>query len=153
LLREYAGVELWKHSDFACSSTQSLFIIKIIGDTCTMPSENGLQLTNNDIRNEDFARLISSTSDFGFTIGAHRELLECISAITAFSQAGKLIGLQSADRIIAAMLPCLDRCLSQIDDLATRSIEQYQLRSFVFATYIYPISISTELCLTDHPEI
>lgn len=97
---------------------------------------------------------IKSTQDFGFTIGATREVLECISMISDLGRRGARIDAQ--DQVYQTLLCRLNACQLSIEgNQATRGgckeIEEdcreendslsegayYQLRAFVSASYIY----------------
>ncbi|KAE8353031.1 fungal-specific transcription factor domain-containing protein [Aspergillus coremiiformis] len=100
--------EPWNESHFACFSTQSLLIVRIISGTCSTSSNTPIlpsdfQPPLNDMltaskstgfdllpkaSNSDLtcSSSILSTPQFGFTIGAQGSLLECISTITTVSQ-------------------------------------------------------------------
>ncbi|KAE8371730.1 fungal-specific transcription factor domain-containing protein [Aspergillus bertholletiae] len=112
--------EPWNESQFACFSTQSLLIVRIISGTCSTdrnnnnttattrntpslavdlsslptdmlapsdPTESDLIPSSSSSNPEtSMASSILSTPQFGFTIGAQRSLLECISTITTVSQ-------------------------------------------------------------------
>lgn len=108
-----------------------------------------------------YAASISSTPQFGFTIGAQKSLLECISAITTVSQQLRATPptktLLDADRTVSQVLACLDTLRTQAgddshpehndDSLSGIDIDQptpllkalarYQLNAFIYATYIY----------------
>lgn len=105
--------------------------------------------------------LISSTPQFGFTIGAQRLLLECISTITTVSQQMRSDASArtclTADRTVSQVLACLDLLQAEALDNTLGDIEiervlegspqtskpniqelaRYQLNAFIFATYIY----------------
>ncbi|KAJ5674350.1 fungal-specific transcription factor domain-containing protein [Penicillium maclennaniae] len=177
--------ELWNQSRFACFSIQSLLIVRIISST-TSTDSNGSPLTlspnlppaTNQISpvnpmpadplssllvnaEIEFAATISSTPQFGFTIGAQRSLLECISAIATISQQMRSDPPAStqfdADRAVSQVLACLGLLQAQTNDgppfqsdidvhLSTepnqpasqvQSLARYQLNAFIYATYIY----------------
>ena len=109
----------------------------------------------------EFAATISATAHFGFTIGAQRSLLECISAITTVSQQMRSNPTAStqfdADRVVSQVLACLGHLQAQADDgllfqhdvnlthstepdqpaPQVRNLERYQLNAFIYATYIF----------------
>ncbi|KAJ5756919.1 fungal-specific transcription factor domain-containing protein [Penicillium nucicola] len=176
--------ELWNQSRFTCFSVQSLLIVKIIGST-TSTDDNYSPLTltpalshthvtddifpstalsilpvntNTELK---FAASISSTPQFGFTIGAQRSLLECISVIATVSRQMQLGPPASdpfnADRAVAEVLARLGHLQAQAqDDLPfqpeiksapstdpdrpdphVQDLARYQLNAFIYATYIY----------------
>lgn len=108
-----------------------------------------------------YAASISSTPQFGFTIGAQRSLLECISAITTVSQQLRANPPTKtpldADRTVSQVLACLETLrthenddsrleshdesppAADIDQPAPRfsTLARYQLNAFIYATYIY----------------
>ncbi|PKY09428.1 hypothetical protein P168DRAFT_301923 [Aspergillus campestris IBT 28561] len=182
-LLESNGKEPWNESEFACFSTQSLLIVKIIGATCLTDGQNTTQIlppspeftstivtrpvtagpTVSPSINSDLAlsSFISTTPQFGFTIGAQRLLLECISTITTVSRQmrsgasprTRLI----ADRTVSQLLAYLNllqaealdntlgdigieqvfECNPQTSKSNIQELARYQLNAFIFATYIY----------------
>lgn len=108
-----------------------------------------------------YASSISSTPQFGFTIGTQRSLLECISSITSISQQMRATPptktYSDADRTVSQVLACLDHLQTQANedphpqhetdsapasDLDRPSPQvqnpaSYQLNAFIYATYIY----------------
>lgn len=108
-----------------------------------------------------FGASISSTPQFGFTIGAQKSLLECISAIATVSQQMRSDPPAStqfdADRAVSHVLACLGLLQAQANDgppfhpdidlaLSTepdqpaphvQNVARYQLNAFIYATYIY----------------
>ncbi|OGM39530.1 hypothetical protein ABOM_011912 [Aspergillus bombycis] len=175
--------EPWNESDFACFSTQSLLIVKIIGATCmtdshtptlmlppsnastsitaARPKEAGPAVSSSLHSDLAFASLISWTPQFGFTIGAQRLILECISTITTVSQQMRSDASPRAhimaDRTVSQVLACLNLLQAEALDSSGGNIElgpnskvnapvpklkseelaRYQLHAFVYATYIY----------------
>ncbi|OJJ38699.1 hypothetical protein ASPWEDRAFT_180214 [Aspergillus wentii DTO 134E9] len=134
----------WKESRFACFSTQSLLIVKIISGT-SLPNTETTESIQSDL--PLFSSPILSTPQCGFTIGAQRALLECISMITVAGrqmQAKNSINTRLAvDRIVADVLGRLEECQSQLScysgqsDSLGQELARYQLNAFIFATYIY----------------
>ncbi|GAB1194712.1 hypothetical protein APSETT444_003958 [Aspergillus pseudonomiae] len=172
--------EPWNESELVCFSTQSLLIVKIIGATCMTDSqtptlmlppsnestsitvakhmEAGRAVSSSLHSDLAFAALISSTPQFGFTIGAQRLILECISTITTVSQQMRSDGSPrahiTADRTVSQVLACLDFLQAGILDssgglepssevnapapkLKFEELARYQLNAFIYATYIY----------------
>ncbi|KNG85000.1 hypothetical protein ANOM_006560 [Aspergillus nomiae NRRL 13137] len=175
--------EPWKESEFVCFSTQSLLIVKIIGATCMTDSQTPTLMLppSNEFRSITaarpieadpvvssslhsdlaFASLISSTAQFGFTIGAQRLILECISTITTVSQQMRSDASPrahiTADRTVSQVLTCLNLLQTEVLDSSGGNIElepnsevnalvpklkseelaRYQLNAFIYATYIY----------------
>jgi hypothetical protein len=108
-----------------------------------------------------YACSISSTPQFGFTIGAQRPLLEYISTITTVSQQMRATPPTKttfdADRTVSQVLVCLERLQTlddedqssqngldcpRITDLdqptpQVQSLARYQINAFIYATYIY----------------
>ncbi|KPM38575.1 hypothetical protein AK830_g7980 [Neonectria ditissima] len=82
-LKRHCSSEPWKSTDLVCISLQSLNIIKIIGDTSKSrlvpPPREAPEATESAV-----VAPILSTSEFGFTIGAPRDILDCIARITDF---------------------------------------------------------------------
>lgn len=95
LLAQFREIEPWKLADSVCVSLQSLIIIKIIGGTS---EDGGTRNHSGDsnlgaLQQYDAAELDESpralapillTSEFGFTIGAPRVILQCIASITDY---------------------------------------------------------------------
>ncbi|QKX53899.1 uncharacterized protein TRUGW13939_00979 [Talaromyces rugulosus] len=140
LLREYSKKEPWTDSDFACCSTQSLCITKIIADTgkghkgtagiddswTRIPfldwqpfgslGNSSTSIMDDDEAERSLISRVSSTPGFGFTIGSTDSLLACISVITI---AGKKMRAKSShtqqqadfiDEILSKVFSCLDKC-------------------------------------------
>lgn len=94
---------------------------------------------------------ILSTPEFGFTIGAHRSLLECISSITDAKH--KMRSSMTfddpfdVDITISLVLSCLEDIRMQLEgnnvveiaeDISlTQNLARYQLSAFLYATYIH----------------
>ncbi|KAF7592958.1 hypothetical protein BBP40_012194 [Aspergillus hancockii] len=176
--------EPWNESQFGCFSTQSLLIVRIIsGTTLTgsnsptliltpeLQSSSAQMITSSDSTEANiipstpntelaFASSILSTPQFGFTIGAHRSLLECISTITSISQQMRSTESDTTpfgvDCIVARILSRLEIYRTQIkehtlyndthptsteivrsSDQAHEQLARYQLNAFIHATYIY----------------
>ncbi|KAJ5374855.1 fungal-specific transcription factor domain-containing protein [Penicillium concentricum] len=177
--------EIWNQSRFACFSIQSLLIVGIISSTTSTDNTYsplaltlGLPHVTDRISPANstsvdalppspisaelaFGASISSTPQFGFTIGAQKSLLECISAITTVSQKMRSDPPAStqfdADRAVSHVLACLGLLQAQANDgppfhpdidlaLSTepdqpaphvQNLARYQLNAFIYATYIY----------------
>lgn len=155
----------WTESDFACCSTQSLCITKVISDTGkghTQTSE-GIEdfwpkmafLDENIIDDDDVEGLlvsrVSSTPEFGFTIGSTKSLLACISSITIAGRKMRTKDLHSQqetdllDGVLSKIFSCLEKCKeeitydfcdSEIDD-QFQILANHQREAFISATYIY----------------
>lgn len=97
--------------------------------------------------------MITSTPHFGFTIGAEKIVLDCISSITTMAQ--KLESSKfmcnpfEMDSTISQVLSSLEFCRLEIAGMQSNGTElaaegprmhplaQYQLSAFIFATHIY----------------
>jgi hypothetical protein len=97
---------------------------------------------------------VSSTPDFGFTIGSTDSLLACISAITI---AGKKMRAKSSqtqqeadflDEMLSKVFSCLDKCkkettynicdsFDELHDIKSQILANNQREAFISATYIY----------------
>lgn len=81
--------------ELSFAALHSFNIIKIIGDTSIIASlvhddvHNETAGTPSDLRSAELSirSQIFATSDFGFTIGAHPDILRCIERITQFNRA------------------------------------------------------------------
>lgn len=166
LLCEYSGKHPWAESDFACCSTQSLCITKIIADTVkghkNAANEESWTMIPFLDDNPDppimdhyeaecsMISLVSSTPEFGFTIGSTKSLLTCISAITIAGKKMRTKGLHSQqeadllDEIPSKVFLCLDRCKEEIaynvydaENNQFQILANHQRQAFISATYIY----------------
>lgn len=165
LLKTRQTAKPWMESDFACISTQSLFIISIIEQTTNCldqedPASENVLREDETLFQRDSTLLasISSTLDFGFTIGATKEVIQCVSRTTILARSVRSEGLTSAmDDEVASILACLRNCESSLDALNTLSglssitmtvdgVEQratqlsatyHQLKAFILGCYIY----------------
>jgi len=82
---------------------------------------------------------VSSTHDFGFTIGSTTSILGCISTITTIGNglsAPKVSG-DLIDDTVSDVLSCLRKCEAAPWDTIHSALSKYQLNSFISATYIY----------------
>ncbi|KAI0546102.1 fungal-specific transcription factor domain-containing protein [Xylaria curta] len=151
LFKEYRNSEPWKITDFFCVSIQSLNIVKII--SATSERNRNLELLEHESEDDDFVMsgLISTTSEFGFTIGASQAVLNCISIISqvrAMRERGDMTLM--ADDLLEDVLSRLNKCrLDEIEPdegpfqigaaeaqkVSTES--KSQLNSFIYSTYIY----------------
>jgi hypothetical protein len=138
----------WATSVFAESSTQSLCLIKIISDTSSLNDEWGSFEYDAVLDQEKLVASISSSSLFGFTIGATGTLMNCIADIRRLAyelQTG--ISDQSIDDGAHDILVRLDQCheslinnvFSESDSEASKNgkMALYHLNAFIAATYIY----------------
>ncbi|KAK7408457.1 hypothetical protein QQX98_009384 [Neonectria punicea] len=82
-LKKHSDSEPWKSTDLVCISLQSLNIIKIIGDTSKVERAPRHREAPKAAELAVVTPLVS-TSEFGFTIGAPRDILDCIARITEF---------------------------------------------------------------------
>lgn len=97
---------------------------------------------------------VSSTPEFGFTIGSTDSLLVCISAITIAGKKMRAKSLQSQqeadllDERLSKVFSCLDKCKEEITynicdsfdefhDNKPQILANYQREAFISATYIY----------------
>ncbi|KAJ5889081.1 fungal-specific transcription factor domain-containing protein [Penicillium taxi] len=161
--------ELWNQSRFACFSIQSLLIVGIISSTTSTDSTHsplalmlGLPHVTDRISPDNSTPVDAlPPSPFGFTIGAQKSLLECISAIATVSQQMRSDPPAStqfdADRAVSHVLTCLGLLQAQANDgppfhpdidlaLSTepdqpaphvQNLARYQLNEFIYTTYIY----------------
>lgn len=172
----------WNRTDFACCSTQSLLIIKILTETCStqigkqgnsLLHESCLQIQGqpgaNDLSLAPTPTLLSSidalhaseislTHQFGFTIGADKTLLECISTITTIGHwirsdansnpSNAWIIQETASKILASLNVYevrLTQCLPPVEKIGrdtslpdqSERLALYQINAFLYATYIY----------------
>ncbi|PCG94126.1 Protein of unknown function DUF3468 [Penicillium occitanis (nom. inval.)] len=164
LLCERGEEQPWTESDFACCSTQSLCITKVISDTGKSHTGTSriedfwtkmASLDENIMGDDDVDRSlvsrVSSTPEFGFTIGSTKSLLACISSITIAGRKMRTKALHSQqeadllDEVLSKIFSCLDKCKeeiaynscdSEIDD-QSQILANHQRQAFISATYIY----------------
>lgn len=153
--------------ELSCATLQSLNIIKIIGDTSRaswLRKEPGI-VSRESLHNEKTLQSCGfATSSFGFTIGAHPEILECIAQITEYARDSSRRAVErGVDEFVASILAVLDihRCRFERrspEDVSFGSFEDLspkkelfdaldaeemppeavsQMGAFVYATYIY----------------
>jgi hypothetical protein len=131
---------------------QSLYIIKIIGDTTWIPEDEG-QSREYDVALSTSLPSISSTANFGFTIGASRPVLECIHRITKFSKDRQYENTdENVNSVLQESLQCLNTSLGEETKLLETLMEfqgtsvcsdlvapeqPFQRTAFIYATYIY----------------
>lgn len=159
----------WENSDFACASSQSLYIINIICKTCDLFDEtqvidlDGLESLNvldeSQIESYGAVSSIKFTYDFGFTIGATKDVLECISSINKMNRLSiRDAPIETLDRTYQDLLSQLELCGAQLAAsspqkcLDSTSVDEdstinknacmsdaarFQLGAFISATYIY----------------
>ncbi|KAI0141921.1 fungal-specific transcription factor domain-containing protein [Xylariaceae sp. FL1272] len=138
LFKAYRSTEPWKITDFVCVSIQSLHITQII--SATSKREQDVETTGYDVENIDDAErvdLVMKTPDFGFTIGASPEILDCISTISQLRSKSDSTG---ADDVLEDVLSRLNTCRKHaIEDNAREDATSVraQSNSFIHATYIY----------------
>lgn len=135
LLCEHAENQPWTESDFACCSTQSLCITKVISDTgkglrgSTESEDSWMRMSflddklfsspDNLVNDErSLVSRVSSTPGFGFTIGSTKSLLQCISSITIAGRKMRTNHNQQEadvlDGILSTVLSYLDKCKGEI---------------------------------------
>ncbi|KAH8734522.1 fungal-specific transcription factor domain-containing protein [Ilyonectria robusta] len=158
-LKKHYDSEPWKSTGLIFSSLQSLNIIKIIGDT----SKGGLVLEQSEVHHQhnvtDSTAVapMLSTSDFGFTIGAPRNVLQCIALITDFRNKAQSDSEGEVDALLQTLLSRLEIHSNQDDSRRVFDAELVpestpdeppgneqsppeasdQIEAFVNATYIY----------------
>jgi hypothetical protein len=154
LFEQYRASEPWKVTDFVCVSIQSLNIIKVISETSDVVEPNHNSNCRTIQGNNLALDLVSSTLDFGFTIGTSAAILDCISRITDFRKVGSSLGDPSTSEFLQEILARLNTCLRDelasfgqisterqngIGDASTFEHQSFhsQRVSFVYATYIY----------------
>lgn len=166
LLLGLASFDSWNETPFTRFSVQSLLIVRIISGTAvagdwsfsrelgtrhaSSPQNIG-NLHNGNNRELTCISSILSTPEFGFTIGAHKSLLGCISSITNASHKMRS-GIPSdelldVDITISHVLSSLEDIRMQLegnniaeipeDSSLTENLARYQLSAFLYATYIY----------------
>ncbi|KAI0859857.1 fungal-specific transcription factor domain-containing protein [Xylaria cubensis] len=151
LFKEYRDSEPWRITDFVCVSIQSLNIVKII--SATSQRDRDLEFLEHDSEDDDFAvsELVSTTSGFGFTIGASQAVLDCISIISqarVMRERGNMTLM--ADDLLEDVLSRLNKCrldeteanevLIQIGAAEAQKVStesRSQSSSFIYSTYIY----------------
>jgi hypothetical protein len=112
------------------TSVQSMHIIDVIGQTSRRCTSNIMESLINWAG-------VAPLLEVGFTIGAPKEIMQCISRITALGHA--IIGGSLVDSVIQE----LQSIIEQLDKYqANRSVEhyvlmQYQTSAFITATKIY----------------
>lgn len=158
LVRQYRDKIPWNTTELASVSLQCLNIIKIIGETAT-----GI-FNDVDSREESFddpfqdsdtslSSLISATPAFGFTLGASKPILDCISKINKLQQNASQWNNETfpqRDDILEDILTQLNSCRRKT--LHSLHVEGssppqgpteetpevlHQVKAFLFATYIY----------------
>ncbi|EXJ77814.1 hypothetical protein A1O3_08973 [Capronia epimyces CBS 606.96] len=156
------GLKPWLESDFACFSTQSLYIIRVIDRTATTVSD-GLDEPLSSVDCEDifnrpstqetsFSSAIRATPGFGFTIGATKSIIEAISKITLAAHqlqrqhAGVsldvdlmsiLSNLRDTERMLETESQDLDILLPMKDGPVQQAHVYHQLKAFIHAAHIY----------------
>ncbi|EXJ76215.1 uncharacterized protein A1O5_00723 [Cladophialophora psammophila CBS 110553] len=167
LFRNFRAQSPWKDSELTCASLQSLFIISLVGDTSrldnglvadqgelaqsesgyttSLPHDSGIieagTASSATLQDQESIFMIKSTLDFGFTIGATQEILDCISCINDMNRVNKWSGPN--DNNYRTLLGRLDACRASLADKSSRvcgvlnNAAYYQLGAFVAATYIY----------------
>lgn len=150
--------EPWLESDFACVSTQSLYIITIISDTTAPLGQLGSSQSaplqsepSSPYYSSSLNTSIASTSGFGFTIGGSKTILQCISRITRLAYSLKNGGTSTPNDLeLADILFCLKKAEEMLKSREGRhnsenhenlragtDLAYHQLKAFVLATYIY----------------
>lgn len=129
-----------------------MHIIKIIGDSSWIANDEG-QSRDYDVDFSASLPSISSTDDFGFTIGASRLVLRCIHRITKFSKERQCAHTdEDLNSVVQEVLQCLNTCLKEDGrdirpalDCRSESLyysvtapeTPFQKTAFIYATYIY----------------
>jgi hypothetical protein len=82
---------------------------------------------------------VSSTNDFGFTIGSTPSILGCISTVTTIGNRllAKEVFEGLVDDAVSNVLSCLGTCEGATWYASDSALSKYQLNSFISATYIY----------------
>ena len=164
LLLENQAAKPWLESDFACITTQSLNIIRIVAETARLDVRELEDAFGdpgggcNSSKKSTLVSSIASTLDFGFTIGATKDIMECISRMTATARDIQANGkLPSMEDEISSILDQLKSCEGSLEALplnpgndaivftpnglecisSQRDVPYHQLRAFISATYIY----------------
>ncbi|KAJ9610828.1 hypothetical protein H2200_005605 [Cladophialophora chaetospira] len=156
VFKRYEDQSPWEDSDFACASLQSLHIIGIVSDTCQLTNEVNdegdhwpTQARTNTVPstkafrtpNQQSWSAIKSTHDFGFTIGATQEVLECIRNISEMNHTSETD--DASDEWCKDILAWLNMCRSDLATQASRGFSvsnpagYHQLAAFISATFIY----------------
>jgi len=135
-----------------CVSLQSLSIVKIISQTSKLDSDSiSLESVDDELT---ILEPISTTAEFGFTIGAPVAVLQCISKIDKFRtkiRHGELN--QDVDDIVENVLYRLRDCegtslakflnlsdpIGEADNLTSVVSDHifHQEQAFIYATYVY----------------
>lgn len=173
LLCEQSKNQPWTESDFACCSTQSLCVTKVIADTGNGPERTSeyedswtrMSLLDekvfgsSDNLSDDERSLVSrvsSTPEFGFTIGSTKSVLQCISSITIAGRKMKTEHSQQAadvlrGELLSTIMSCLEKCKEEITynnfqdseigsfdhNDQSQILANHQKQAFISATYIY----------------
>lgn len=130
--------------------------MKILGDTASLPAERreyDKDSLHQRISDQLTLPLISSTHEFGFTLGAPKEVLECISAATALETRlsepkpyehfeRDLVQILSKLSVYQQAVPSSGCDQREIESQARSTLEaalnvQNQKMAFVSATHIY----------------
>ncbi|KAJ9645656.1 hypothetical protein H2204_001237 [Knufia peltigerae] len=149
LVRQYRDKIPWNTTELATVSLQCLNIIKIIGETATgifndVDSEGSADDPSQD-SDTSLSSLISATPAFGFTLGAGKPILDCISKINKLQQRNAGRGsnetsFSQRDDVLEDVLTQLNSCRRKIlhSSQAEESSEvSHQSKAFLFATYVY----------------
>ncbi|KAI8624354.1 fungal-specific transcription factor domain-containing protein [Xylariaceae sp. FL1651] len=149
LFKAYRHLEPWKVTESVCLSLQSLNIVRIISDTSERASDTELSGHDVDYSTDSMLLgLVSTTSGFGFTIGAPQVVLDCISIISSFRDGGRSDIDYALEHVLTLLNQCtLDAVQSAIVaptgmdaglEMPKGIIEaRCQSNAFIFATYIY----------------
>ncbi|KAH7001278.1 fungal-specific transcription factor domain-containing protein [Ilyonectria destructans] len=158
-LKKHYDSEPWKSTGLIFTSLQSLNIIKIIGDTSKggqVPEQSEVHQQPKVTDSTTVAPMLS-TSDFGFTIGAPRNVLQCIALITEFRNKAQSEAESEVDALLQTLLSRLEIHSNQDDSRRVFDTELVpdstpdeppsneqsppeasdQIEAFVNATYIY----------------
>lgn len=156
LLQSFGVKNHWNDTDFTRISAQSLHIIKILGETSEYsagrPDLGTARPTYQDM-DQSMLSSVSSTEGFGFTLGASKEILECIASITALEIHGnRKETYDCLDEDVTSILAKLSKFWKFTSTSGGGSVETQpgedqdskectdvhdQKMAFVFATYIH----------------
>ncbi|KIW19209.1 hypothetical protein PV08_03503 [Exophiala spinifera] len=157
LVQQHRDKILWDTTELASVSLQCLNIIKIIGETATgvisdLDSEESLDSPLQD-SDTSLASLIAATPAFGFTLGASKPILDCISKINRLQQNANQWNNESfsqRDDMLEDILTQLNSCRrktlhslqaeetnSPLDPTEDTPEVLHQVKAFLYATYVY----------------
>lgn len=136
-MRKYQSLEPWNAADSICVSLQSLNIVTIISSTSEIDQTT---TEGNDVTYDDNSCIlapISSSIGFGFTIGAPKVVLDCISQVTRFQRTRRYAEIgDDAHKLVLELLTSL-HAYSRNDHEVRGSAVQLQNDAFLSATHVY----------------